>query len=82
MDDIHAGIDGSYEIGIVRSRPAMKRKQRSSRSLDGRNPFDVQVLFGLSLSHAPQHAMHVADGRRQDVYAGCLDKGLGLLRRR
>ncbi len=52
----------------------MQRKELARHSLDLLDSGNVEVLFGVPLYHAFQHAVHVANRRRQDVHTGGFDK--------
>ena len=67
VDDFDSSSNGTSEIFIICSRPAVQGEKDSNCLLDLGNSVDVQVLFVLPFDHAFHHAMHVPDRRSKDV---------------
>lgn len=52
----------------------MQRQKSPSRLLDLGNSLNVQALLRFALHHALNHTVHVTNGWREDIDAGCLDE--------
>src|SRR5579862_4405200 len=81
MDDIDSSGNRTQEIFVVCSRTTVQREKDPNRLLDLRNSLNVQLLFSLSLDHAFQHAMHIADRRSEYVDRRVIDELSSFLRR-
>ena len=71
--DVHhvdAGLDGAAEIVVVGAGAAVQREQRPSFFFYCGDALDIEMLFSFSFDHALHQAVHVADGRRENVDAG------------
>ena len=74
MNDGDARPDRPLDVLVVRPRAAVERHEDSSGLLELRDPRNVQTFLGLPLDHAVKEAVHVPDGRGQDIHAGRRDE--------
>ena len=81
VNDVDSGADRLAQIFIVGSRSAVQGKRYLHRTLDLGDSLDVQSFPRLTLHHALQHSVHVADCGSKDVYPRRFDKLFRLRRR-
>jgi hypothetical protein len=69
VNDVDPSNDGVAEVVIIGSRPAVQCEKYPAAFLIA-SILSIQPLSLLPLHHTPQHAVHIADGRSEDVDAG------------
>src|ERR1700722_1251948 len=81
MDDVDSGANRLAQVFIIGSRSAVEGQRCLNSALDLSDSLDLQSLSCLTLHHALQHPVHVADRRSEDVYPCRLHEFFRLRRR-